>query len=472
MYEYYDYENVEERQKMEQARARVVAQKRAEKKAKSRKWWGTVALALVFGFVAAASFILVNFVHDSVSINTKKAGVESVLPEKGRDREESAKEKESAKTEKKSTDEEKDEKEDAAEKDTTPVTINKSEGVAVSQTDVSKDGVSSVKDVAKEVMPSIVAITNKSLQEVRMMFSYETQVFESESEGSGIIIGQNDSELLILTNNHVVDGAQTLTVRFIDEEACEAQLKGSDSGLDVAVISVNLDDLKKSTKDIIKIALIGDSDKLEIGEQVVAIGNALGYGQSVTTGIVSALNREVEMSGLEGGLIQTDAAINPGNSGGALLNMNGEVIGINSAKLSDTTVEGMCYAIPISTAIPTAEALMNRETREEVSEDEMGYMGIVGVLITRSDAEKYSMPEGIYLQQIVEDSAAEEAGLRVGDIIEKFDGITIGSYAELQKQMKYYRAGEDVDLTIYRQDDGEYEEMVITITLGRREDED
>lgn len=467
MYEYYDYDNPEERERMEQARARVAAQKKAEKKAKRKKWWSSVALALVFGLVAGGAFIGINYAYDYLSGRDKTSVVDKVLPDKDSDEKQEDK---AAKEEKPDKDETED-KDTEVNKSSSPVTINKSEGVAA-KTSNNTDGVSSVRDVAKEVMPSIVAITNKSLQEVRMMFSYETHVFESESEGSGIIIGQNDSELLILTNNHVVDGAQTLTVRFIDEEACEAQLKGSDSGLDVAVISVNLDDLKKSTRDAIKIALIGDSDELEIGEQVVAIGNALGYGQSVTTGIVSALNREVEMSGLEGGLIQTDAAINPGNSGGALLNMKGEVIGINSAKLSDTTVEGMCYAIPISTAIPTAETLMNRVTREEVPEDEVGYMGIVGVLITKSDAEKYSMPEGIYLQQIVEGSAAEDAGLKVGDIIEKFDGITIGSYAELQKQMKYYRAGEDVDLTIYRQDDGEYEEKVITITLGEREDEE
>ena len=319
-------------------------------------------------------------------------------------------------------------------------------------------------------MPSIVAITNKSLQEVQMMFSYETMLFESESAGSGIIVSQDDDELLILTNHHVVDAAQTLTVQFYDDEAYEAKFKGADSALDLAVISVPLSELKDSTKSAIKIALIGDSDKLEIGEQVVAIGNALGYGQSVTTGIVSALNRDIDMSGLKGGLIQTDAAINPGNSGGALLNMRGEVVGINSAKLSDTTVEGMCYAIPISKAVPIAEELMNREDRDKVDSDEAGYMGIVGVLISEQDAKKYSMPEGIYLQQIVEGSPAQEAGLQVGDIIEKFDGINITSYAQLQEQLKYYRAGETVDVKIYRQNDGTYEEQTVSITLGKRMD--
>ena len=472
MYEYYDYDKNPEKARLEEARRRAEAQKKAEKKAKRRKFWGAVLLALVFGLVAGGAFIGINYLNDFLSGGTSISAEDRTrdrVTEK--DNKSEKPQKDDAEETKRDTDTEEDEQEETEKKEkSSPVTINKSQGVVSAQTELN-NGNSSVSEVAKETMPSIVAITNKSLQEVRMMFSYETQVFESESEGSGIIIGQNDSELLILTNHHVIDGAETLTVRFIDEEACEATLKGSDSGLDVAVISVKLDDLKQSTRDAIKIALIGDSDTLEIGEQVVAIGNALGYGQSVTTGIVSALNREIESSGLEGGLIQTDAAINPGNSGGALLNMRGEVIGINSAKLSDTTVEGMCYAIPISTAIPTAETLMNRETRDEVPEDEAGYMGIVGVLITRGDAEKYSMPEGIYLQQIIEDTAAEEAGLKVGDIIEKFDGITINSVSELQDTMKYYRAGEEVELVIYRQDDGEYKEKEITITLGKRVDE-
>lgn len=457
MYEYYNYDDNGERARLEEARKREEAQRKAAKKAKRKKWWGSIALALVFGLVAGGAFIGINYLNDILSGGKPVAAVEKQESEPKEEKED------------KKSDDTDEEKEEKKEKDS--VTINKSEGLATAQMNNGETSLASVKDVAKEAMPSIVAITNKSLQEVRMMFSYETQVFESESEGSGIIIGQNDSELLILTNNHVVDGAETLTVQFIDDEACEADVKGTDAGLDVAVISVKLDDLKKSTRDAIKIALIGDSDKLEIGEQVVAIGNALGYGQSVTTGIVSALNRDIEESGLEGGLIQTDAAINPGNSGGALLNMKGEVVGINSAKLSDTTVEGMCYAIPISTAVPTAETLMNRETREKVDEDEAGYMGIVGVLITKGDAEKYSMPEGIYLQQVVDDSPADEAGLKVGDIIEKFDGISINSYSELQDTMKYYRAGEEVDLIIYRQNDGEYEEKTITITLGKRMEE-
>lgn len=458
MYEYYNYEDRAEKARQEEIKKRELEQAKAAKKAKRKKWGSTIAMAIVFGLIAGGVFVSVNYVNDKLF--GKKEQIAQVQPfDNASKNEEKAEE-----TEKIAKDEPKEEDAEKGE----PATINKSEGVKSAQMNQASDTINSVSAVAKEAMPSIVAITNKSLQEVQMMFSYETRLFESESAGSGIIVSQDDDELLILTNNHVVDGAQTLTVKFIDDEACEAQVKGTDAAMDVAVISVPLSDLKSSTKEAIKIALIGDSDSLEIGEQVVAIGNALGYGQSVTTGIVSALDRDLEMNKLDGGLIQTDAAINPGNSGGALLNMRGEVIGINSAKLSDTTVEGMCYAIPISEAVPVAEELMNRENRDKVDEDEVGYMGIVGVLISESDAEKYSMPEGIYLQQIVEGSPAEEAGLQVGDIIEKFDGIRIASYADLQKQMQYYRVGETVDLVIYRQKDGHYDQQTISITLGKR----
>ncbi|MCR5267278.1 MAG: trypsin-like peptidase domain-containing protein [Lachnospiraceae bacterium] len=464
MYEYYNYEDRAEMARQEEIKRREQEKAKAEKKAKRRKWLSTIAMAVVFGLIAGGIFISVNYVNDRFFGNR----TEQIAQTSPSDRE-SKKEKEIGQTEKA---EEADEAGDAAKSEDNeqkePAQINKSQGVYSEQVSQADGTVNSVSAVAKEAMPSIVAITNKSLQEVQMMFSFETRLFESESEGSGIIVSQNDDELLILTNNHVVDGAQTLTVQFFDDEAYEAQVKGTDPSMDVAVIAVPLSDLKSSTKDAIKIALIGDSDKLEIGEQVVAIGNALGYGQSVTTGIISALNRDIDMSNLDNSLIQTDAAINPGNSGGALLNMRGEVIGINSAKLSDMTVEGMCYAIPISKALPVAEQLMNRENRDKVEEDEMGYMGIKGVLVTEDQAELYSMPEGIYLQEIVEDSPAEEAGLQVGDIIEKFDGLRISTYAELQKQMQYYRAGETVELEIYRLRDGRYEEQTISITLGKR----
>lgn len=458
MYEYYDYNDKSQQAKQEEAARRYQAQKRAEKKAKRRKFWGVVALALVFGLIAGGAFIGINTLNDYLSkghIDFKFGKIEGIENNKPEAEDEPAGKAEFNQSE-------------DADEAKAPVSINKSEGVTIEQVTTSNESVASVKDVAKAAMPSIVAITNKSLQEVRMFFTYETQVFESESEGSGIIVGQNDKELLILTNNHVVEGAETLTVGFIDEEAYEAKVKGTDPSLDIAVIAVKLDDIKQSTRDEIEIALIGDSDKLEIGEQVVAIGNALGYGQSVTTGIVSALKRQIGRTEIEGGFIQTDAAINPGNSGGALLNMRGEVIGINSAKLSNTQVEGMCYAIPISTAVPTAETLMNRETREIADEDEAGYIGIAGVIISKADSEKYQMPEGVYLQQITKGSAAEQAGLKVGDILEKFDGLAINSYSDFLETMKYYRAGEEVEIVYYRQNDGKYEEKTATLTLGKR----
>ncbi len=455
MYEYYDYENRAKQAEAAELKRQAEAKLKAEKKAKHKKWWTTIAMAIVFGLIAGGVFISVNYVNDRLFGTKKEAQVAEAAPVE--------------KAEEKTKEEiEINRKEEDATEEKGKVEINRSTGVHSEQVNNGTGTINSVSEVAKEAMPSIVAITNKSLQEVQMMFSYETMLFESESEGSGIIVSQDDDELLILTNNHVVSGAQTLTVQFYDDEAYEAKVKGSDSALDVAVISVPLSELKQSTKDSIKIALIGDSSDLEIGEQVVAIGNALGYGQSVTTGIVSALDRDIDMNRIKGNLIQTDAAINPGNSGGALLNMRGEVVGINSAKLSDTTVEGMCYAIPINTAIPVAEDLMNREDREELDADEAGYMGIVGILITESDAEKYNMPEGIYLQQIVDGSAAQKAGLQVGDILEKFDGLSIASYAELQETLKYYHAGETVDVTIYRQENGQYVEKTISITLGKR----
>lgn len=462
MYEYYNYEDRAEKARQEEIKRRAEEQKKAEKKAKRTKWLSTIAMAVVFGLIAGGIFVSVNYVNDLFfNRNSKREEISQAEPVE----EQPAKE---AREEEKKED--KEQEETGEEKAKSSVEINRAEGVRSEQVNRDADSINSVSAVAKSAMPSIVSITNKSLQEVQMMFSYETRLFESESEGSGIIVAQDDDEILILTNNHVVDGAQTLTVKFIDDEVCEAQVKGVDATMDVAVIGVPLSELKSTTKNEIKIALIGDSDELEIGEQVVAIGNALGYGQSVTTGIVSALNRDIDMANLDSGLIQTDAAINPGNSGGALLNMRGEVIGVNSAKLSDTTVEGMCYAIPISTAIPIAEDLMNREDREQVAEDEAGYMGIVGVLISEADAEKYNMPEGIYLQQIVEGSPAEEAGLQVGDIIKKFDGLSIASYSDLQEHLKYYRAGESVDVVIYRQEDGQYTEKTVTITLGKRMD--
>ncbi len=457
MYEYYNYENSASQQ--EELRRRQIEMRRAEKSASRRKVLLALVCALIFGVVSGGIFLGISVVGN------KLLGTPNLLTEDGQ----KSSSIQAPVEEQQPVTEEKEEPAPEVQSEGSDVAINKAEPAVATAPDENA-AVASVTDVVKVAMPSIVAITNKSVQEIRMMFSYETQLYESESQGSGIIVGQDDDELLILTNNHVVDGAETLSVCFIDDEVIEADVKGTDASMDIAVISVPLDQIKESTQKAIKVALIGDSDALEIGEQVVAIGNALGYGQAVTTGIVSALNRDIEMAHLSSGLIQTDAAINPGNSGGALLNMRGEVIGINSAKLSDTKVEGMCYAIPINTALPVAEKLMSRASRNQVAPEDAGYMGIVGVLISRADSAKYNMPEGIYLQQIVENSPAEQAGLQVGDILKKFDDMSIDSYAELQNQLNYYAAGEKVDLIIYRQENGEYVERTVTITLGKRLD--
>lgn len=329
-----------------------------------------------------------------------------------------------------------------------------------------------VTSIVQSAMPSIVAITNKSVQEVQNYFSMfsrggGTQEQEVESQGSGIIIGKNDSELLIATNNHVVEGADTLSVCFADDNACEATVKGTDSDNDLAVIAVKLSDISDDTMSQIKIAEIGDSNQLQVGEQVVAIGNALGYGQSVTTGIVSAVNRQLEDSNSENGFIQTDAAINPGNSGGALLNMQGQVIGINSAKLASTEVEGMGYAIPVSTASPIFEDLMNRQTRTKVSSDQAAALGIKGQTVDSSIAEAYGIPQGVYVAEIEQGSAAEKAGITAGSVITKFDDTTIESMDDLKSRLEYYAAGETVDLVVKIADNGSYVEKTLTITLDK-----
>lgn len=330
-----------------------------------------------------------------------------------------------------------------------------------------------VSSIAKNAMPSIVAITNKSVQEVQDYFSMfsrgsGTQEQEVESQGSGIIIGQNDSELLIATNNHVVEDADTLSVCFVDDQAYEATVKGTDADNDLAVIAVKLSDISDDTMSQIKIAEIGDSDQLQVGEQVVAIGNALGYGQSVTTGVISALNRKIENSNSEEGtsLIQTDAAINPGNSGGALLNMRGEVIGINSNKIGGSSIEGMGYAIPISTARPIIEDLMERQTRTKYSEEERGYLGISCINVTSDLSENFSMPQGIFVAQVYSGTGAEAAGLVRGNIVVAFDGVTVQNQEELTKQMQYYKAGESVEITIMVNSANGYQQKNVTVTLS------
>lgn len=329
-----------------------------------------------------------------------------------------------------------------------------------------------VSDIAEGMMPAMVSITNISVQEVQSYFGMfgrgQMHTQELQSSGTGIIIGENESELLIVTNNHVVEDATTLSVCFVDDEVCEAAVKGTDPDNDLAVIAVKLSEIKSETIGAIKVAKIGDSDALKVGEQVVAIGNALGYGQSVTTGIVSALNRQIDTT--DAIMIQTDAAINPGNSGGALLNMDGEVIGINSAKFSSTEVEGMGYAISITTATPIIEKLMNRTTREKVDSEDAAYLGINGEDITSQISSVYGIPQGIYVTYVGNDSPAQAAGITAKSVITHFDGIRVTTLSELQKKLQYYAAGETVEITLQVLEGNEYVEKVVEITLGSAAD--
>ena len=356
-----------------------------------------------------------------------------------------------------------------------------------------------VAGVAQATMPSIVAITSVSVQEIPSFFGYGTRQYQSAGSGSGIIVGENDSELLIATNNHVVSGATTLTVCFADgdvvgaeeetqamasgdssgndvdvDNAVSAKIKGTDEENDLAVIAVEKSDIPEATMSKIKIAQLGSSDDLVVGEQVVAIGNALGYGQSVTSGWVSALNRSISTEeGETSGLIQTDAAINPGNSGGALLNMKGEVIGINAAKYADSQVEGMGYAIPISKAEPILEELMNRQTRDKVEDSsKVGYLGIKAADLTTEAIQMYNMPAGAFLTQVTEGGAADNAGIKKGDIIVKLDGQKVSGKDDLVSKLQYYESGETIEVVIARAESGEYKEQTVEVTLGSKPSSD
>lgn len=360
-----------------------------------------------------------------------------------------------------------------------------------------------VAGVAQATMSSIVAITSVSVQEIPSFFGYGTRQYQSAGSGSGIIVGENDNELLIATNNHVVSGATTLTVCFAgsdvvgaEEEtqamasgdssgsssdsdvdvdnAVSAKIKGTDEENDLAVVAVEKSDIPEETMKEIKIAQLGSSDDLVVGEQVVAIGNALGYGQSVTSGWVSALNRSISTDdGETSGLIQTDAAINPGNSGGALLNMKGEVIGINAAKYADSEVEGMGYAIPISKAEPILEELMNRETRDKVEDSsKVGYLGIKAADLTTEAIQMYNMPAGAFLTQVTEGGAADKAGIKKGDIIVKLDGQKVSGKDDLVDKLQYYESGETIEIVIARADSGEYKEQTVEVTLGSKPSSD
>lgn len=326
-----------------------------------------------------------------------------------------------------------------------------------------------VTGVVEHAMPSVVSITNVFTEQS----NFFGQKIESpnEASGSGIIVGENDTELLVVTNQHVIADADTLYVQFIDGNQAQAQVKGYDSEKDLAVIAVPLDEIESSTRDSIKVATLGDSEALTVGEPAVAIGNALGYGPSVTTGVISALDREIEGNGNGNKLIQTDASINPGNSGGGLFNINGEVIGINSNKIGGTFVEGMGYAIPISSARPIIEDLMSKTTKgAKVSEGEKSYLGISGVNVTEEVSQMYGLPKGVYVGQVYEGTAAQKAGLVRGDIITKFDGSSVSSMEELQSMMEYYAAGAEVEITIQQGSPGGYQEKKIMVVLGSRDE--
>ena len=384
------------------------------------KWVKVVCVALAFGVVAGGAFQTTSFISGKILGNDSSS-------------EKSSKTIESAK-------------------------LTKSGDDSVVTTDVTK--------IVNNVMPSVVSITNMSVQQVQSFFG-GTQEQQSESAGSGIIIGQNDSELLIVTNNHVVENSDTLTVSFIDNESVEANIKGTDASKDLAVVAVKLSDIKDSTMEEIKVATLGDSDSLQVGEPAIAIGNALGYGQSVTTGVISATNRQLE--GYSSNLIQTDAAINPGNSGGALLNNKGEVIGINSAKIAQDSVEGIGYAIPISSASDTITDLMNQETKTKVAEAERGQIGIQGVDVTEDSAQMYYIPTGVYISEVVSGGGADKAGLTKGSVITGLNGTTIDSMSTLQEQLQYYKAGEKVTLTVQIPgNSGKYTEKQIEVTLGSK----
>lgn len=387
----------------------------------------------------------------------------------------------------------------ASNKDETTLTYAKSEkkdaDASDSKSDTGKDTGSTAKgnldvsEIASEALPSIVSITTKSVQEVQNyfgmygMYGYAPQQQEQEVEGSGsgIIVGKNDDELLIATNYHVVEGADTLSVAFTDGNAVEASVKGFDEERDLAVVSVSLDDVKDDTMDAISIAKIGSSDDLKVGEQVIAIGNALGYGQSVTTGIVSAKNRRMDSDNntvTDGSddssdgvnLIQTDAAINPGNSGGALLNMEGEVVGINSAKLASTEVEGMGYAIAISDVTDILQNLMNETSRDKLDDSEHGVLGIEGSSVSSEAVQMYGIPAGVFVKKVTEGGAADKAGLKANSVITEFNGKTVSSIDQLTEYLSYYEPDEEVELTVQVPHGTSYKEETVKVTLDENTD--
>lgn len=412
--EQYTYENMTPEQNIQKEEKK----KRDRKPRKSRKWFTCIAMAVVFGLVAGVVFQVSNRLINGVLGEPETNKVVNTTP------------------------------------------ISTTSDVKV---------LSDVSEVAKNVMPSVVSITSLTVQEVQSYFFGGGYTQEYESSGSGIIIGQNDNELLIVTNNHVVEGSSALTVTFADDTSLEAQIKGTDADSDLAIVAVPLSTIKDTTMDSIKIANLGDSDALVVGEPTIAIGNALGYGQSVTNGIVSALDRTIE--GFDTKLIQTNAAINPGNSGGALLNAAGEVIGINTVKVNADAVEGMGYAIPISDVEEILSELMSKETRTKVDEKEQGTIGIQGVSVDENASQMYGMPEGVQVREIIKGGAAEKAEIPKGCIITEFDGTSIGSMDDLLGVLEYYKAGETVEITVeIYNSNGEYVEKTYELTLGEQSD--
>lgn len=346
----------------------------------------------------------------------------------------------------------------------TPVISNTSSSGGTAYRDVGD-----VSSIVEMVMPSIVAVSSTSVQQYNSFFG-QSQSVEVPSSGSGIIVGQNDEELLIATNNHVVADSQKTEVEFIDGVRIPASVKGTDSDSDLAVIAVKLADIPAETLSQIKVATLGDSDKVRVGEGAIAIGNALGYGQSVTVGHISAKERSVTIDDVTRSLIQTDAAINPGNSGGALLNMSGEVIGINAAKSSGSGIEGMGYAIPISYAHDILSDLMNKTTKNLVDSNKQGYIGIHGAAIDAQTIESLGIPKGVYVYKIVENTPAEHSELKEKDVITKLDGEKVYQFSEIQELLKYYEGGQSITLTVQRLEDGKYVEKEVELTLGYRRD--
>ena len=421
--------------------------RRGERNARRRRGSGAkiavaVTLAAVFiGFCGFISWLAVESIQDQMAQASRKTPEETVLPEK---QPESAPPEEAAQP---------------SEPVQSASPVRESGSVTTVVTDVT--------DVVESVMPACVSVTNNFTEQIQDFWG-QTYSRDGQGSGSGIIIGQNETELLIVSNNHVVDSADSLQVQFIDGAVVEAQVKGTDPVVDLAVIAVKLEDIAPETKDAIVVAMMGDSDNLKIGEPAIAIGNALGYGQSVTTGVISALNRTLEVSetGESSAMIQTDAAINPGNSGGALLNINGEVIGINSSKTYGSAIEGMGYAIPISTARPIIEELMTHETRSRYSDEDRGYLGISCINVTSDLSANFDLPEGIFVAQVYKGTGAERAGLKRGDIITAFNGVEVRNQEELNGQMDYYKAGETVEITVMQNTGAGYQGKQVELVLS------